>query len=202
MLGRLDGAWRGAVTGALTAGLGFGGAKLAGRWLPNCFPAGTLVSTASGLQPIETIEASEWVWAFDLLTGSWHLCRVLETYRQEGSVELVALTAAGETTEATAHHPYWVVAGEELEGRPQPEHIPDVPANAAVPGRWVDAIDLRVGDVLLLRSGERVPVTGLAVRQSTQAVYNFYVEGLHCYAVGKSAILSPNGFSGFLCNLS
>jgi hypothetical protein len=56
----------------------------------------------------------------------------------------------------------------------------------------VDAIDLRVGDVLLLQSGEEVPVTGLAVRHERLAVYNFQVEELHCYAVGASGVLVHN----------
>src|SRR5262249_12981755 len=127
-----------------------------------------------------------------LVTGQWYLCSVLETYRQERSVELVALTAADEAIESTAHHPYWVIAGEGLATRPQPEHIPDAPSNAAIPGRWVASNDLRVGDVLLLRSGERVPVTALSVYQSKETLYNFHVEGLHCYAVGNKQILVHN----------
>jgi hypothetical protein len=74
-----------------------------------------------------------------------------------------------------------VVRGEELAERPQPDHVPQRPADTAVPGRWVDAGDLRVGDVLLLRDGRQLPITALATRSTTEPVYNFCVQYLHCY---------------------
>jgi hypothetical protein len=56
----------------------------------------------------------------------------------------------------------------------------------------VEAGELRVGDVLLLRSGERAPVTRLEVRWAAVPVYNLHVEGLHCYAVGRQGVLVHN----------
>ncbi len=50
-----------------------------GKCFPGCFPAGTLISTADGLKPIETIQASDPVWAYDLLAGEWKLRSVVET---------------------------------------------------------------------------------------------------------------------------
>ena len=105
---------------------------------------------------------------------------------------MVAVTVAGEVIESTGHHPWWVVRGEALGERPQPEHVPGNPAAYRGEGRWVDAIDLRVGDVLLLRSGEQAPVTSLVVRHARLPVYNFQVEDLHCYAVGHAQILVHN----------
>jgi hypothetical protein len=52
-------------------------------------------------------------------------------------------------------------------------------ACAAIPGRWVHAIDLRVGDILFTRDGRRVPVTNVSVRQGKMKVYNLQAEGLH-----------------------
>jgi len=60
----------------------------------------------------------------------------------------------------------------------------------------VDAIDLRVGDVLLLRSGEQAAITALVVRHARLPVYNFHVEELHCYAVGHAQILVHNNSLG------
>lgn len=94
--------------------------------------------------------------------------------------------------ESTGHHPWWVVRGEGLGGRPQPEHVPINPDGYDGGGRWVDAIDLRAGDVLLLRSGEQAAITGLVVRHARLPVYNFHVEELHCYAVGHAQILVHN----------
>jgi hypothetical protein len=162
------------------------------RCFPNCFPTGTLIATEHGLRPIETIQASDRVWAFDLIAGKWRLCFVVETYAYEHDGDLVTLTVADEAIEATGKHPFWVVEGQGLERRPRAEHVPETPWGAKIPGRWVDAGDLQVGDVLLLRSGRPVAVTRLAVRHVRQQVYNFQVEELHCYAVGVSQVLVHN----------
>ena len=82
--------------------------------------------------------------------------------------------------------------GAGLSSRPQPDHVPGNPDGYDGDGRWVDAIDLRVGDVLLLRSGEQAAITGLVVRHARLPVYNFQVEELHCYAVGHAQILVHN----------
>jgi RHS repeat-associated protein len=182
---------------------GAGAAKLAGKlWkrikpkcaenLPNCFPPYTLVATEAGMCPIASIEVGDRVWAFNPIEGVWRLCTVSETYAGEHDSELVSVTIDGETVEATGHHPFWVVEGESLEARPRPAHIPEAPLNARVAGRWVDSLDLQVGDVLLLRSGRRAPITQLAVRQDRLLVCNFHVEELNCYAVGESQILVHN----------
>ena len=60
------------------------------------------------------------------------------------------------------------------------------------PGRWVDAGNLRVGDVLLLKPERRATITQLSVRHVRQKVYNFQVEGLHTYAVGTGQVLVHN----------
>jgi hypothetical protein len=119
----------------------------------------------------------------DLVAGQWRLCRVVQTYCHQYAGDLVGVTVGGETIESTRHHPWWVVRGEELAERP---------ADATVPGRWVDAGDLRVGDLLLLRDGRQLPITALATRSTTEPVYNFCVENLHSYAVGSVQVLVHN----------
>ncbi len=98
----------------------------------------------------------------------------------------------GETIEATGGHPFWVISGEELDKRLVPEHCPAEVPNAAIPARWVNAIDLRIGDVLFTRDGRRVPATNVSVRHVKMKVYNLQVEGLENYAVGYSGILVHN----------
>ena len=158
----------------------------------NCFPANTPVSTEHGLRPIKDIRQDDQVWAFDLISGEWKLRRVLETYEHEHEGRLLAFTVAGEIIESTEGHPWWVVEGQELYSRPQPEHVPDAPQNSKIPGRWVDAGELRLGDVLLLHSGRLAPITAITERQAKEKVYNFHVEDLQCYAVGKNQILVHN----------
>ena len=81
---------------------------------------------------------------------------------------------------ASLRHPYFVVSGESLAQRPRLEHLAQVPEGATTPGRWVDAVDLRAGDELLLRDGRIEPVVQLRVYAFFGLVYNFEVEDLHC----------------------
>src|SRR5205823_1794762 len=94
------------------------------RW---CFPAGTPVATLGGLRPIETIQADEQVWSYDLVASQWRPCRVLQTFCSRYQDRSVFVTVAGETIESTFFHPFWVVRGEQLAERPRREHLPLVP---------------------------------------------------------------------------
>ena len=158
----------------------------------SCFTAGTPVATAEGMRPIELISRGDQVWAFDLVKSAWRLCRVTKPYSIAYKGTLVLVTIAGETTEATYQHPYWVVRGEALALRPCPEHLAEVPKDATMPGRWVDSSDLRVGDDVLLRDGRIVPVDRIVHRQFDGRVYNMEVEELRCYTVGKNSVLVHN----------
>ena len=157
-----------------------------------CFPAGTLVSTAAGHKPIERIECGDRVWAFDFVRSEWRLCDVLETYQIQHCGDIVDVQLGEEVIQSTDGHPFWVVRGEGLAERPEMTHCPTYEYQSEVPGRWVYAKDLRVGDELLLHNGERVAVDGLTIHQEEVPVYNFAVAELHSYAVGCSEVLVHN----------
>jgi hypothetical protein len=59
------------------------GAAEAESLLGWCFPAGTLVSTADGLLPIEEVKPGSNVWAYDLIASAWKICKVLKAFRRE-----------------------------------------------------------------------------------------------------------------------
>ena len=141
---------------------------------------------------IQDIKASERVWAFDLVANGWKLRQVAETYESDYAGDLVRIAVEDETIEATPRHPFWVVQGLGLQDRPRPEHVPEVPETSRVPGRWVDAGDLRVGDALLLRAGRLLAIRELSTLRVSQKVYNFHVRELCCYAVGTGEILVHN----------
>ena len=61
-----------------------------------------------------------------------------------------------------------------------------------VPGRWVDAGDLRPGDVVLLHPDRPAAVETVEYRPVCATVYNFEVDGLHNYAVGADRVLVHN----------
>jgi RHS repeat-associated protein len=166
--------------------------EAASEGLANCFPAGTLVGTPAGLRLIEAIRAGEEVWAFDLVASRWRPCRVAHVFRRPYQAELVLITVAGETIESTYRHVYWVSAGEDLLDRPRLAHLPSAPEGATTPGRWVDAVDVRVGDGMLLRDGRTAAVQSVQCRPLRGDVYNLEVDDLHCYAVGGAGVLVHN----------
>ncbi len=158
----------------------------------SCFTAGTLVATNDGLRAIETIRPDDRVWAFDLVKKEWRLCRVRKPYSIAYKGTLVLIRVAGETTEATYRHPYWVVRGEDLASRPCLDHLAEIPEDATMQGRWVDSCDLRIGDEVLLRDGQIAAVEKLEQRQFEGPVYNMQVEELECYSVGHNSVLVHN----------
>ena len=159
-----------------------------------CFPAGTAVLAEGGAKPIESIRPGEQVWGYCFATREWVLRRVAETYAHDYAGDIVRITVAGEHIEATGNHPFWVVSGEGLEQREIPEHVPAEQPDAEEPGRWVDARELRVGDVLLLKTGQPGVMTELHFRQAAQKVYNLEVEEVHTYAVGAGQVLVHNRY--------
>ena len=60
------------------------------------------------------------------------------------------------------------------------------------PGRWVDAGDLVVGDLLFLKPDRRAAIEEIKVEPTAGSVYNFQVGSLHTYAVGFAATLVHN----------
>ncbi len=177
----------------LRSGFKMGLAPTPGAAQPlSCFTAGTPVATEDGLQPIETIRRDDRVWAFDLVKKEWRLCRVRKPYSIAYKGTLVLITIAGEMTEATYRHPYWVVRGEDLASRPCLDHLAEIPEDATMAGRWVDSCDLRIGDAVLLRDGRIAPVAKLEQREFEGPVYNMQVEELECYSVGRNGVLVHN----------
>ncbi len=178
-------------------------ARAIGRALPGlkiptippifCFPAGTPVATEHGLKPIETIQTGENVWAYNFKSSRWELHPVVEPLQHDYTGDLVTITVNGEEIEATGNHPFWVIEGDKLDSRPEPEHVPSVqPDNAATPGRWVDGRDLRVGDVLLLRASKPGRTEGVSIRTDALRVHNLHVAKLHTFAVGTGQALVHN----------
>ena len=117
---------------------------------------------------------------------------MLQTFERVNDQDLLSIKIGDETIQVTPGHPFWVVRGEDLESRPWPEHAGERVMNAALQGRWVDAGDLRVGDVLYLKNGESREIGEIQVLEGGQQVYNFHVEELANYAVGEGCVLVHN----------
>jgi RHS repeat-associated protein len=139
-----------------------------------CFIAGTMVATANGMVPIESLQIGDSVLSRDELTGETAYKPILDVYvNDEGSVwELVIVDANGkvDTHDVTADHPYLTSSGE-----------------------WVTAEDLEVGTDLTTESGTS---TTLVAKYDTGVVlrtYNLEVADFHTYFVGEQRVLVHNG---------
>src|SRR5262249_46548041 len=94
---------------------------------------------------------------------------------------------------ATAYHPFWVIRGENLADRSPPEHIDaNEDRGGALAGRWVNSHDLRVGDVVFLRTHRPVTVRRVGQHNDQRPVCNLTIRGLHTFAVGEMQVLVHN----------
>ena len=157
----------GVTSGVMAGGMQFVGQKLG--WI-QCFIAGTLVATKSGLVPIEDIQPGDLVWATDEETGETSLKEVVQTFRNE-TEEWVHVKVNGEEITCTPMHPFY----------------------SPVKG-WTSAIDLRAGDILVMLNGEYVVVEQVQheLLESPETTYNFEVEDYHTYYVGEKSVLVHN----------
>lgn len=132
--------------------------------------------TADGPKPIERVAPGDRCWALDVASGKWQLRPVVETYNLDYLGELVEIRCGGDVVQATYHHPFWVVEGEDLDARPEPDHLNAANApGLAFSGRWVDAGELCEGDVLFGLPDRRLRVESLRTRSESVTVYNFQV---------------------------
>ncbi|MFF7717612.1 polymorphic toxin-type HINT domain-containing protein [Streptomyces sp. NPDC007988] len=147
----------------------------------NSFTPQTPVLMADGTRlPIKDVRVGQRVLATDPVTGQTAARPVADLITGSGRKDLVRVTvdadgpagdATGEVT-ATAGHPFWV----------ENRH------------RWLDAADLRAGDMLRTPEGGERQVLGTRAWSETLTVHNLTVEGLHTYyvAAGPATVLVHN----------
>ena len=139
------------------------------------FPTGTLVLMADGSYvPIDEIAPGDLVLAGDEAAGTWTARAVLDQWPDvhTGSMATLSLVGGGDVT-ATDDHPFWVDSE----------------------GAWVDAADVRPGDVLLTPDGvETVAAVDLEPPDDT-LVWELNVARDHTFAVvaGEHELLVHNG---------
>jgi hypothetical protein len=159
----------------------------------NCFPETTLVGTESGLRPITSVEAGDRVWSYDFVLGEWRLCAVEKRDDQDWFGTLCTLETALGAVQVTPNHPFWVAAGEDLENRVLCKEVDrDEDRGQSLPGRWVDAFDVRVGDIVFLRGHGNSHVRSVSSALRRIKVCNLTVPELHTFAVGEMQLLVHN----------
>ena len=147
----------------------------------NSFTGATLVLMADGTKrPIKDVKLGDMVMTADPVTGDRGVRTVIDLIRHGGLHTMVAVRlSGGSTIDATDRHPFWV------ESR----------------GEWVDAIDLKPGDIVLTAAGDRLSVASLEISEQGVTAYNLTVADLHTYFVGESAVLVHNTRCTNIANL-
>lgn len=136
----------------------------------NCFAAGTLVPTAAGLRPIETLKEGEQVLAADEENLNVALAPIEKVVVTENKSIMELVLRNGEereTLRVTPDHAFWI------DGR-----------------SWVRAIELVEGDLLHTDGIREVRVVATKPPTEKTTVYNLEVAKVHTYFVGKSTVLS------------
>lgn len=138
--------------------------------LVQCFVSGTIVSTASCTKNIEDIQVGDKVWATNPETGETELKEVTQLFRGQTD-EWVHVFAGEEEIVCTPGHPFYL-----------PEK------------GWINAGDLRVGDVLVTLEGSSIIIERIYREQleTPETTYNFEVEDFHTYYVGDQEFLVHN----------
>lgn len=136
-----------------------------------CFPAGTFVSTAAGMRPIEALGKGDFVYAYDFATNSSVLQPVLGITRGS-TTTWTEITAGGERIRATKSHPFWV---DSLQSWMRAELL--------TPGMTLRQQD---GNIVEITCVEHVP------EPKAQATYNLSVDQCENFYVGVLRLLVHN----------
>ncbi|RHX91108.1 hypothetical protein DLM76_18240, partial [Leptospira yasudae] len=134
-----------------------------------CFVAGTLVHTKTGLKKIEEIQVGDEVLTKDEETGEVFYKPVTETMNHDGDALYEISLGTGETIVSTWNHPYFTSKS-----------------------GWVKAKDLLPGDQLIGTKGEYISVSDTRELSQSEKVYNFEVEETHSYFVGEKGVWVHN----------
>jgi ankyrin repeat protein len=157
-----------------------------------CFPAGVEVLTAEGPRPIESILPGEEVRSYSVVGGEWVYSEVRRCLTHQYSGDMVTISLGSIEIRATGNHPFLVLEGQRLEARPAPRDVPASEHDTGGIGQWVEARDLRPGDMLMEADSARVLVTAVSACAVSMEVYNLEVAGTHTYAVHRRGILVHN----------
>ena len=168
--------------------------------LDSCFTAGTQIVVGIGLaddgtilydtKNIEDIQVGDLVYSYNTMTGETELCEVTDTLAKTSNhinyLTIVDEDGNEQVIETTDVHPFWVVTDEpdlERAARSYADGMYHENLGCNDNGFWVEAKDLRVGDVFLGANGELSTLTNIVrvEQEGGIAVFNFEVGGNHNY---------------------
>ena len=135
-----------------------------------CFVAGTKVKTENGFKNIEDIKIGEKVYSFNLDNNEIELKEVLELIHSSAK-DTYKLTIGGKTVEMTSKHQVYIVDK-----------------------GWTRAYNIKIGDMMLSASGDKVKVTNIEHIKYDEPIdtYNLAVEDNSNYFVTDIQVLVHN----------
>ena len=157
-----------------------------------CFPAGTPIMTTAGPVPIEDIQEGTGIPSYDMDKQRWVDTVVSGVRKRAYERDIITIRVGDEIVEATGNHPFFVLEGDSLSSRPRPMDLPAGEPLSMDFGRWVEARDMEVGDILLGKNGRSIRVSQKKAREESIDVYNLQVDDYHNYCVGSFGILVHN----------
>ncbi|MBW2995344.1 right-handed parallel beta-helix repeat-containing protein, partial [Candidatus Woesearchaeota archaeon] len=126
-----------------------------GLRVSTCFLAGTSILMADGsYKEIEDVKKGDFVKSFDELTGAMTSGKVINTYFHDKTDSYLVIN---DVLKLTSNHPMYVN------------------------GKWKEAGDIKIGDVLMDKNGNDVAVVSVEIVEETVPVYNLEVAGEHNY---------------------
>jgi hypothetical protein len=134
-----------------------------------CFLAGTLVRTVNGLQPIEQIQIGDLVHAYNFDIQKVEHKPVTELFVSSCD-KYVEIYTSTDIIKATGAHRFWIPAK----------------------NKWVKARELSTSMSFQDSAGKSIDILDLKIVDKIEKTYNFEVEDLHNYYVGKDQVLSHN----------
>jgi RHS repeat-associated protein len=162
-----------------------GGSDAPSCSIGNSFTAETKVVMADGsTKPISEVEPGDEVLATDEETGETVARKVVTGIEGTGARILVTISVdvdgdgtTDDTVTATDGHPIWAADESDLSENPE---------SGAMPGTWIDAIDLKSGQFLRTSAGTWTQITAIEVSAAHTTVYNLTVEEDHTFSVATA----------------
>ena len=138
-----------------------------------CFTGDTEIEIRGGHKQIKDIKVGDEVYSENIETGEKGFKEVKNLYIHETDV-LIHIFINDEEVKATPAHPFW-----------------------AMGKGWIEAGHLKIGDKLLLSSGQAVEISFISKESLNEPVlvYNFEVEDWHTYFVSDVGVLVHNSCS-------
>jgi RHS repeat-associated protein len=154
---------------------GKGGGSGKGAGCPKCFVAGTPIHTQRGDVPVEKIEVGDEVVTRSSKTGKLEMEPVTALVPAH-KAPLLEMRIEGERTplRPSTGHSFWVKRGD------------------AADGSWMEAGNMKVGDLLQTMQDNWRRVVAITPLPGQQTVYNFTVDKDHDYFVGQTGFLVHN----------